>query len=240
MEALIQQKREDDRQAEFEARLRERYAEFRPIYETFVQGFPLEHLRSFAPNWTDACHLPCIVELASSEGAFPPITFARVAAIYARLANEVLDFICQTKRDLVEMLHREHRRLQPRDTEPMPILETAQVDAELAKATSLFICHRCPLATAASASQICLHWRTEHPELKWNDAWPIKEMFDRRRRRSEWPELRPWVCAMPSGPSLAKCALSALGLPEHTLYTTLDDLVRSGSGRRHPPGGGGG
>ncbi|KAH9884934.1 hypothetical protein C8Q73DRAFT_796049 [Cubamyces lactineus] len=228
LEALIKQKHEDDRQAEFEARLKERYVEFRPIYEEFVHAVVPQHLRDFAPNWTDACRLPCIVELASSDGGFPRVTFDRVAAIDARLATEVLDSIYQIKRDLVEMLHREHCRVHPRDAQPMPHLEMEQVDAELAKATSLFVCHRCPLQIAASASQICLHWRTEHPELKWNDGWPIKEIFDRRRRRSEWPEPRPWVCAMPYGPSLAKRALDTFGLPEDTPFALLDDLARQG------------
>ncbi|KAI0328244.1 hypothetical protein GY45DRAFT_1021434 [Cubamyces sp. BRFM 1775] len=91
-----------------------------------------------------------------------------------------------------------------RNFRPLPPLKMAEVDTELAKATSLFICHRCPLDTAVSATQSCLHWRTEHPDLNWNDAWPIDEMFDRRRKRSEWPKLLPWVCAMPGGPLCAK------------------------------------
>lgn len=229
LEALIKQKHEDDGHAEFEARLKERYAEFQPIYEEFIRLVLPDHVRDFAPNWTDACRLPCIVELASSDGAFPRVTFERVAAIDVRLRTEVLDSICQIKRHLVEMLHREHCRVHPRDAQPMPHLGTEQVDAELAKATSLFVCHRCPLQTAASASQICVHWRTEHPELKWNDAWPIDEMFDRRRKRSEWPKLLPWVCAMPGGPSCAKDALVALGIPDDTSYIALDDVVRQGT-----------
>ncbi|KAH9884932.1 hypothetical protein C8Q73DRAFT_784866 [Cubamyces lactineus] len=228
LEALIKQKREDDGHAQFEARLKERFAEFQPIYEEFIRLVLQDHVRDFAPNWTDACRLPCIVELASSDGAFPRVTFERVAAIDVRLRTEVLDSICQIKRDLLEMLHREHCRVHPRDARPMPHLGMEQVDAELVKATSLFVCHRCPLQTAASASQICVHWRTEHPELKWNDAWPIDEMFDRRRKRSEWPKLLPWVCAMPSGPSCAKNALVALGIPDDTPYIALDDVVRQG------------
>ncbi|KAJ8454411.1 hypothetical protein ONZ51_g13036 [Trametes cubensis] len=227
LEALIKQQREDDRRAEFEARLRERYAEFRPIYEEFIHVALPDHIRDFAPNWADACRLPCIVELASSDGAFPRINGARVATITTRLTAEVHEAVCQIKRDLVEMLHREYHQTH-RDALPPPPLEMAQVDAELAKATSLFICHRCPLQTAVSASQICLHWRTEHPELKWNDAWPIDEMFDRRRKRSEWPKLLPWVCAMPSGPSCAKHALVALGIPDDTPYIALDDVAQQG------------
>ena len=224
LEALIKQKHEDDRQGEFEARIRERYEEFRPIYEGFVRVVIPEHLRNFAPNWADACRLPCIVELASSDGAFPRVTYERVAAIGRKLATEVLRSIIQIRRDLAEMLHREHRRMQLRDAQPMPYLEVEQVNAELAKATSLFVCHHCPLTTAVSASLICHHWRTEHAELKWNDGWPIDERSNRRQRLAP----RPWICVMPGGPLLAEHALKAFGLPEDTPFALLDDSARRG------------
>ncbi|KAI9057688.1 hypothetical protein FKP32DRAFT_1598079 [Trametes sanguinea] len=227
LEALIRQKRRDDRQAAYEERLKERRDEFKPLYDAFVQNVLTGDDRSFAPSWHDACLLPCIVELTGQRDALETVTQERVTPLHTRLIAEVHEYTCRAKRDLIEMLHRLEHGRQPA-VPPIADLGMQEVEAELAKGSSLFICHRCPLKTALSAPDICTHWRAEHATLKWNKAWPIDESFDRRRKRSEWPELLPWVCAMPGGAKRAREALAALGLPEDSPHTRLDNLVRTG------------
>ncbi|KAI0355494.1 hypothetical protein OH77DRAFT_1521046 [Trametes cingulata] len=224
--ALIEQKREDDRKAAFEARLRERRAELKPLYDAFLQNGLSEIDRQFAPNWYDACLLPSLVELASENDATLALTPERLAPITQGLVEEVRESASRTKRDLVEMIHRDQHTGKPEV--PMPPYDMLEIDAELAKASSLFICHRCPLKAAVSAATIADHWRTAHPELKWNDKWPIEEYFDRRRKHSERPSMLPWVSALPSGYKRAREALAALALPDDAPYTLLDGYVREG------------
>ncbi|CDO77221.1 hypothetical protein BN946_scf184747.g34 [Trametes cinnabarina] len=228
LEVLIEQKRDDDRRAAFEARLKDRRDEFKPLYDAFVEHVLTGDDHDFAPSWHDACLLPCIVELTTRSDASQVVTEARVVAILDRLIAEVNEYTCRAKRDLLEMVHREEHERQRRAVPPMPPCTMQVIDAELAKGSSLFICHRCPLKTALSARDICKHWRIEHSDLQWNDAWPIDELFDRRRKRSEWPKLLPWVCAMQAGAHHAKKALEVLGLPEDSSHAMLDQLVKEG------------
>ncbi|KAI0371427.1 hypothetical protein BV20DRAFT_1067527 [Pilatotrama ljubarskyi] len=221
--ALIEQKREEDRQAAFEVRLKERRAEFRPLYDAFLQGRLSETDRVYAPNWNDACNLPSLAALASENDATLTVTPARLAAIEHRLVEEIREYASRAKRDLVEMVHRDQHT---KSDVPMPPYDMAEIDAELARASSLFICHRCPLKAAVSATAIADHWRTAHAKLKWNDAWPIEEHFDRRRKQSEWPSMLPWVSALPSGYKRTKEALAALALPDDTPYDLVDGFVR--------------
>ncbi|KAL1944343.1 hypothetical protein VTO73DRAFT_3528 [Trametes versicolor] len=234
LRALIDQKRVDDGQAAFEQRLEQRRAEFQPFYEDFLQNTLSDADREFAPNWHDACALPSVHGLLNENRATVIVTQARVTTIQSRLLLDVRASAQQTKRDLMEMLHRETHGSKgplmfrgPREYSPMPQYDMAEIEAELAKATSLFTCHRCPIKSA-SAQVIVAHWRTEHPSLKWNDKWPIEQIFDRRRKFSEWPSQLPWVSAKPAGPSRTKTALETLGLPEDTSMAQMDSWVREG------------
>ncbi|KAI0774650.1 hypothetical protein BD413DRAFT_301806 [Trametes elegans] len=98
-----------------------------------------------------------------------------------------------------------------------------EIDLELKKAFSLLICHQAPV----SAAEICTHWRTDHPGLKWNDKWPLPTMSfldDLDESSVPWP----WVSALRNGTSCAKQAIAALAFPEDTPYAELDRMVRSG------------
>ncbi|RPD67497.1 hypothetical protein L226DRAFT_566197 [Lentinus tigrinus ALCF2SS1-7] len=226
LEALIEQRQQARLQAAFEARLKERQAEFAPYYEDFVKTVP-EAERSFMPNLHDASALPCIVAILSESNAETPITLGRLVPIQASLRDEALQYIADAKRDLVKMQHDERQRFVS-TKESLPAYAAAQVDAELAKASSLFICHHCPLEASLSAQDICTHWRMEHPHLKWNDNWPPNEHSDRRRRPSDRPKKLPWVSARWQGEKAAKEALKALDVEEDTSHAELDELVRSG------------
>ncbi len=225
----------DDDQAAFAQRLEERHSEFQPFYDDFLQNMLSDADRQFAPNWHDACGLPSVHERLTENNASVIVTQGRFDAIKSRLLLDVRASAEQMKRDLMEMLHREQHGSKgplmlrgPREYSPMPLYDMAQIDAELAKASSLFICHRCPLKIAVSAQAISTHWRSEHPSLKWNDKWPIEPIFDRRRKFSEWPSRLPWVSAKPSGPSRTNTALKTLGLPEDTSMAQMDSLVFEG------------
>lgn len=225
----------DDGQAAFEQRLERRRAEFQPFYDDFLQNTLSDADREFAPNWHDACALPSVHELLNENRATVIVTQARVIAIQSRLLSDVRASAQQTKRDLMEMLHRETHGPKsplmfrgPREYSPMPAYDMAEIEAELAKATSLFTCHRCPLKGTVSAQDIIAHWRSEHPSLKWNDKWPIEQIFDRRRKFSEWPSQLPWASAKPAGPSRTKTALEMLGLPEDMSMAQMDSWVREG------------
>ncbi|KAL1944342.1 hypothetical protein VTO73DRAFT_3527 [Trametes versicolor] len=224
--ALIEQKREDDRQAAFDKRRRKRCAEFAPFYEVFLQSTLSQGDLLFAPNLRDACTLPSILEMTSEDDANIEVTQERTTVIEERMVLDVREYAAQTKRDLIEMLHRE-KCGRGNYTTP-PSLEMPEVDVELTKASSLFVCRRCSLKVPVSATAICAHWRAEHPRLKWNDKWPIEESFDHRRRYSDRPSTLPWVKAMSSGPARTMMALSALGLPADTSMAQLDDWVREG------------
>ncbi|OJT12511.1 hypothetical protein TRAPUB_10912 [Trametes pubescens] len=187
--ALIEQKREDDRQAAFDKRLRKRCAEFAPFYEVFLQNTLSQDDLLFAPNWHDACTLPVVLEMTSEDDANIVVTQERTTAIEQRIVLNVREYASQTKRDLVEMLHRE-KCGKGNFTTP-PSLEMPEIDAELAKASSLFVCCRCSLKVPVSATAICAHWRAEHPRLKWNNKWPIEEYFDHRRKHSDRPSTLP-------------------------------------------------
>lgn len=225
--ALIQQRREDVRQAAFDKRLRKRCAEFAPLYEAFLQNTLSQDDLLFAPNWHDGCLLPSVREMTSEADANIVVTQERVTAIEQRLVLDVREYATQAKRDLTEMLHREERR-EGSTTTATPLQDMSQIDAELAKASSLFVCRRCSLKVPVSATAICAHWRTEHLQLRWNDKWPIQEHFDHRRKRSDRPSTLPWVKAMQSGPSRTVKALSTLELPADTSMAQLDGWVREG------------
>ncbi|RDX47722.1 hypothetical protein OH76DRAFT_709802 [Lentinus brumalis] len=223
---LIDQEREDRLRAEFEARLKERQTELAPYYHHFVKTIP-ESDRPFMPNLHDACALPCVAAILSANNAETPVTLPRFTSVVNALRDGARQYIERAKRDLLQWQHEERQRF-VREKTPLPTYGPAEVDAELAKATSLFICHHCPLNTSLSARDICTHWRTEHPQLKWNDAWPPNEHEDRRKRPSEWPKKLPWVSAMSRVEKPAKEALAALGLAEDTSHAELDRLVRTG------------
>ena len=134
-------------------------------------------------------------------------------------------YVAQVKRYLVDMLHRERERNLPNKT-PLPDYSMAQLDAELTKATSLFVCTACgpdrpwTAAHALSARDIGLHWQTAHPELEWNDGWrPSTNAIQARV---------PWMKAMQDGEVDAKTVLNALGFNEHVAHSVMDDLVIDG------------
>lgn len=225
----------DDGQAAFEQRLEQRCAEFQAFYEYFLQNTLSDADREFAPNWHNACALPSVHDFLTENHVTVIVTQGRFAAIQPRLLLDMGASAQQTKRDLMEMLYRETHGSEgplmfrgPREYSPMPPYDMAEIEVELAKATSLFTCHRCPLKIAASAQDIVAHWRSEHPSLKWNDKWPIEQIFDRRCKFSEWPSQLPWVSAKTSGPSRTKTALETIGLPEDTSMAQMDSWVREG------------
>lgn len=229
LRALIDQERADRESEAFEARLKERSSEIEPYYTNFVQRVPTD-IRPFMPNLFDACRLPSLAELASTNDAHDEVTLTRFASVEGRLLAEAQGYIAQAKRDLVEMLHRERYRFvyHERDSAPMPDYTEDQLDTVLGKATALFVCHYCPLHNMLSASDICTHWRQEHPQLKWNDGWPPNEVQDMRRRRSEWPKRLPWISAMRKGEEEAGTVLDGLGVREDVTHAELDALVRQG------------
>ncbi|RPD67471.1 hypothetical protein L226DRAFT_136938 [Lentinus tigrinus ALCF2SS1-7] len=227
LEALIEQKRQDRLQAAFEARLKERRVELAPYYEDFLKTVP-ETERPFMPNLYDAGALPCMAAVLSENNAETPVTLARVVPVLDKLREEVQPYIADAKRTLAKMLHDERQRPIYKK-EPLPAYDAAQVDAELAKASSLFSCHHCSLTASLSAQDICTHWRTEHPHLKWNDSWPPNEPKSRSTGQPlpGWLKL-PWVSAMWLGEKAAKDALKALDVEEGASHAELDGLVRSG------------
>ncbi len=218
--ALIEEERQRRLQAALQTRLVTRRQELAPYYDELVKTVS-EADRPFMPNLHDASALPCVNGLLSANDGETAVTMARFTPIADLLLEDALQYIEQTKRDLLKMQHDERRKT------PVPVYDAVQTDAELAKASSLFICHHCPLKTAMSARDICTHWR-EHPLLKWSDSWPPNEHSDCRRRASEWPKNLPWVAAMRDGEKHTKNAMIAVGLAEYTSHTELDQLVRDG------------
>lgn len=219
--SLIQEKHKKDRKDEFKRQLGQRHAEFKPLYDDFLQNTLTATDRVFAPNSTDACILPSVQTLLSASDATIEVTRERLASIQQRLVIDIRNFGFQTKCDLLEMLYHLHNG-------PLlhqPPYDIVQIDAELAKASSLFTCHLCPLRIALAAPEICAHWRDMHPEHKWNDGWPCVEF----RNNHEWMGLSPpWISALRSGPSNTRAALATLGLPQDTSMAELDHLVREG------------
>ena len=212
--------------------LKKRWEEIGPYYADLVDRAP-EDIRPFMPNLHDACLLPCLAVLASAADLPVPVTSTWFAAVEQQLLSEARGYVSQAKRDLVGMLHRERQRslnVRKDAAQPMPEYTAAQIDAELSKATSLFVCPSlwCRFDSALSAWDICTHWRTAHPKLKWNDRWPRRGYEDLRNRcRSRWVQ-QPWINAMRNGEEYAQRALAGLGLPEDTSHAVLDALVMSG------------
>ncbi|EIW61192.1 uncharacterized protein TRAVEDRAFT_69608 [Trametes versicolor FP-101664 SS1] len=223
---LIEKKREGDRQAIFEYRLAERRAEFRLFYDFFLQSILSASDRQFAPNWHDTCVLPAVHQLLAENDAKIVVTEKRISVFKEGITHAVRASASQIKHDLMEMLHREQYEVH--NTPAMPPYDMAQIDAELAKASSLFLCNRCSHTVAASAPDICAHWRAKHPTLQWNDKWPIEEPVDLRRGPYGWPSSLPWVSAMPFGQLRTRTALTALGLPEDTSMVQMDSWVHEG------------
>ncbi|KAI0684347.1 hypothetical protein C8Q76DRAFT_314579 [Earliella scabrosa] len=174
-----------------EVQLKKRWEEIGPYYADLVDRAP-EDIRPFMPNLHDACLLPCLAVLASAADRSVPVTSTWFAAVEQQLLSEARGYVSQAKRDLVGMLHRERQRslnVRKDAAQSMPEYTAAQIDAELSKATSLFVCPSlwCRFDGALSAWDICTHWRTAHPKLKWNDRWPRRGYEDLRNRcRSRW------------------------------------------------------
>ena len=183
--------------------------------------------RPFMPNLHDVSALPSMYTLLSAHNAEVPVTLARLVSIRDKLCAELPAYIEQVKRDLVEMQHVDSQKFVI-ERAPMPVYDSAQIDAELAKATMLFRCNNCPVHMALSARDICTHWRTEHPLLKWNDNWPPNEKLDYRRGPEHQPKKLPWVSAVHQAARHAEEALAALGLAGDVSYAEMDRLVREG------------
>ncbi|KAI0737835.1 hypothetical protein C8Q80DRAFT_306188 [Daedaleopsis nitida] len=242
LEELLETEKNDRIAAALRARVKQRRKEIHVFYQAFVNRTFADDERAFLPNLCDAGFLPSATELATANDAQDVITEEQFAAIEERLLVEVQQHAEKVQRVLYKLLvdsRRSHR-----DKTPIPRLELAQLEVEVAKASALFVCQNCeprrsghfgrPLRQLItySAAGICAHWRETHPLVKWTAGPPPVESVAFRtanwwRRRTD-PS--PRVMAMRRGIlNLASDAVKALGLPEDTTYAEMDELVRTRS-----------
>ena len=224
---LIRQEREEREKAAFKRRLIERYEEVGPYYSSFVEFCVPDIDRPFMPNIYDACRLPSIAELTQDNSAHTPVTGDRFRALGARLLAECREYINQAKYDLAEML-RCHRPSHMEENYPaLSTLTPEQIHAEVTRGSSFFTCRNCTLTGFHSAQEICTHWRTVHPDLRWNDGWPYQLSTDHRRSPADRPKTTAFIEASSLEEDLHS-ALRSLGLPTGITCDELDFLVRDG------------
>ena len=242
----------------YAARLAERSSEAAPFYAALVDTSAHEDDRSFMPNLHDACRLPSFAALLAADDAHTSVSQARFATISAQLLVEARQYVVQAKRDLAEMVWRvknvrDYSVLNPDDrprAPPMPPMDATEIEALLARGSTLFVCKNCPVLGTEmygvmelmSARRACVHWRECHSGLPWNDGWPYEGMFDQRRSYKLWPKRLPFVDAY-CGESGIRKAMVEIGFNENASHEELDTLVRGsrlicmcGSPRLQPAG----
>ena len=235
---LLEQERESRRRATIEQRLAMRHQEVAPFYSAFVDGLDiLETDRPFMPNLYDACRLPCLNELMSADDANTIVTEDRFATIKERLVLEAHVYIAQVKRELCEMLHFSRGPSDDQAFLPSSDISTREMERELAKGSSLFVCQNCSQKVYRSAWEICAHWRRAHPTLKWNDGWPYEIIWDQVLNSDlTWDQLmspenaskRTAFVEALKGEEKRRRMVEALGLSADATHDELDALIKEG------------
>ena len=255
---LIAQEHREREQLVYAARLAERSNEAAPFYAALIATSAHEDDRPLMPNLHDACRLPSLAALLAADDARTPVSQARFTTISSQLLVEAQQYIRQAKCDLAEMIWRvkntQHSVVLNPDKRPrappMPPMDATEIEALLARGTTLFVCKNCPVLGTGmygvmelmSARRACVHWRECHPGLQWNDGWPYEGVYDKRRSFKLRPKRLPFVDAY-SGESYIRKAVVEIGLNENASHVELDTLVRTsrlicmcGSPRLQPVG----
>ncbi|KIM79363.1 hypothetical protein PILCRDRAFT_823618 [Piloderma croceum F 1598] len=206
LEALIAEEKENRAKRARDHRLVTRKAEVRPFWASFIADIRTSQAREVMPTFFGACELPTIAAMLLDNDAHTIITEERFLAQKEAILADIIEYQIKIKRELVKCFPSQGTASTDKQNTTAGI-ENEEMDLSiLDRATTLFRC---------SDSWYC------------KTLLPYPDIFEHHHVKDSTPFSPAALLRLQPGANVESTAvllLNALGLPEDTSVTALDDV----------------